>query len=314
MKYSTLIDRLVKLERLKAIEDIEELFEKIAASRLNFCPLPVMTGAKVYRAVPWSEAPVSVEKLSYPPSQYARLGRCNKEGEPVFYCSFNHSSVFVEQKKSDVGATFAVGRWVINSPLQLLLVGMSEDEYFKFNHDHGRNMATIQGYDNFNKKLHAKLRRYFTEKGDRYYPQTVGISRYLQNLEFALEGYAAETLLAYRSVEHPNEGALPLNLSIPTSFVDRYMTLEACEFVKVVAVNEAEIDTEVLQRGNIQGDAIHWEEVEDWDIELNPGEELRAEVIKKSSGSLGWKMTKNDSQLLQPKPFISKVNFFSDNE
>ena len=307
MKDTTLIRNIRQFENTKSIPHAQQQFEEIVATRLKFMPIPTNSMA-VYRAVPWNTPPDQVAKLSYPPENITKRGRCNEDRKPVFYCSLNYPTVYAEQKNLKKGMCFAVGKWIMKKPAQIIFIGLTERELDEFNRSCGRKVD-FKFNDDFNRMIHKKIRRYFSQKGDKYYSQSIAISQYLQSLEFPIEKWAKESILGFISVEHPNKVSLPINFSIPISFVDENMELVQCQYEMVSSVNDHGIEVDIQYFGDIQEDnRIKWRKPNNWPLE--PGKCAFAKVVKGKDDQLIWQVENEKGEILDPSPISSKVDYF----
>ena len=83
-------------------------------------------GNRVFRGVKWDERPNQISKLSYPPGDYARLGRLNRDGQPVFYASCAGPGVFYELR-AEPGCRVAFSTWRVTEPLWMHDLGFHPD-------------------------------------------------------------------------------------------------------------------------------------------------------------------------------------------
>jgi len=80
-----------------------------------------------YRGVVCPERPETVGRISYPPAQFVTsLGRVNRIGRPVFYCSCGAPSVFFELR-AKAGDLIALSTWSLAEPLWMHHLGYHED-------------------------------------------------------------------------------------------------------------------------------------------------------------------------------------------
>jgi hypothetical protein len=81
----------------------------------------------LYRGVPWQQRPSKINQLSYPPvDRVTRLGRVNRIGKPVFYCSRAPEAVFYELRAKE-GDLIALSEWEVTEPLWMHNLGFQED-------------------------------------------------------------------------------------------------------------------------------------------------------------------------------------------
>ncbi|MFS8181784.1 hypothetical protein ACMG4P_09520 [Pseudovibrio denitrificans] len=305
MKLSEFRERFDAFHRQRDPDVALKIFASLAPGiRLNARKFDA--GYSVFRSVPWPELPLTQNKLSYPPTQFARLGRCNAEGEQVFYASHHPSNTFAEQKDLKVGDRFAIGRWTIKQDVFVVLIGFTEHEeqsLIKPVHEKLHNSIS--------KHAHARFRKYFKSKGPDYYPQTSSIARFLMRTRYPgtlsaeLEGN--ETPLAYASVEYPNNEILAVNFAIPKSFVDIHMELTTAEYIEVSSISKDQVNYKVLYATDrISGNGeLCWIEQREW--ALKRGEEIQLAI---SRGDLTWKaIDPKSGQTIEGIPVNETIHF-----
>jgi hypothetical protein len=89
--------------------EIDEIKAKLELFMIGYeieCPI-FDPGAFLYRARAFSPTfnkttGMFRKDLIYPPANITPLGRLNRAGEPVFYCSMSKESVFFEDEPNDV--------------------------------------------------------------------------------------------------------------------------------------------------------------------------------------------------------------------
>jgi hypothetical protein len=81
----------------------------------------------LYRGVVWKRRPTRVDQVSYPPAEkVATLGRVNRVGKSVFYCSRAAPAVFYELKARR-GDLIALSEWGLIEPLWMHNLGYHRD-------------------------------------------------------------------------------------------------------------------------------------------------------------------------------------------
>ena len=89
---------------------------------------PILTaGTPVYRAR-IVDRPTHVRDLSYPPAPPARLGRANREGAPVLYCSAAREGALFEVAPT-LGETVVVVKWTTTESMVVHPVGYSQNVF-----------------------------------------------------------------------------------------------------------------------------------------------------------------------------------------
>ena len=77
-------------------------------------------GTKHHRSVP-----VAIDELWYPPPELAPLGRANRSGSPMFYCSSDPNGAFREIG-AKVGQLAVHAKWVTSAPMLLHDIGYTQ--------------------------------------------------------------------------------------------------------------------------------------------------------------------------------------------
>ncbi|MCG7520552.1 DUF615 domain-containing protein [Ruegeria sp. Ofav3-42] len=198
-------------------------------------------GYSVYRSVPWADLPLESSKLSYPPVEYAKLNRCNLEGQQVLYAANHPSNVFAEQKDLAIGKRFALSKWQLKREAHALLVGFSPKEI---------DTLVIGSHRGFksssDRHAHTIFGKMFRTKGGEYYPNTASIANLLMRIAMPENLGGGECALAYASVEYPNDEVLAVNFTFPKNFVDNHLELVVAEYVEVTSVLDDKVDHKVL--------------------------------------------------------------------
>jgi hypothetical protein len=112
------------------IDDIKERLKPLlvdyAIETPTFDP-----GAFVYRARRLGAAlskskGIKLQDLIYPPSAIAPLGRLNRAGQPVFYCSMHKEAVFFEVQDLKMGDEIVLTYWKIKERAVVNNIGYTE--------------------------------------------------------------------------------------------------------------------------------------------------------------------------------------------
>ena len=80
----------------------------------------------LYRGVRWQERPSTTDQLLYPPIGTASLGRVNRAGMSMFYCSRAAAAVFFELHATQ-GDLIALSEWAITDPLWMHNLGFHQE-------------------------------------------------------------------------------------------------------------------------------------------------------------------------------------------
>lgn len=87
----------------------------------------IRTNNLLYRGVSCPERPSTIERVSYPPAdKITRLGRLNRIGTSMFYCSVASSAVFLELRAKQ-GDKTALSEWEVTEPLWMHNLGYHPD-------------------------------------------------------------------------------------------------------------------------------------------------------------------------------------------
>ncbi len=96
---------------------------------------PIVSAEKlIFRAVKVTQRPVSKRRISYPPPGAVRtIGRCNREGEVMFYGALNQFISCIQELSWQPGDLFAISAWLTTAPMLFNLLGFSTETLTKFN-------------------------------------------------------------------------------------------------------------------------------------------------------------------------------------
>ena len=266
MKLSDIRRRLNEIENINQVELCARKFRSLS-SGLHTYAVKIPKGSVFFRAVPWNELKNDVSWLRYPPKKHTNRGRCNQENQPVFYCSRNYETIFAEQKDDlKLGDLFGVGRWVVNSDFYVVPIGLTEIEGKKI-----RALPENASFSSEHRIIHNKIRKFFINKGDQYYTQSIAISQTLLGFKLPPEYEVVDTAICFRSVEHPNIEKVPLNFVFTTSFFERYFELEKCQYQQVESINDQGVGLTALKKSvEIKGSEIIWKDaVSGWTIDAS---------------------------------------------
>lgn len=126
---STFVD---ELRARASLEDIDALklaiSKRMEGRRVNSFSLK--EGTFVYRARKLSdqfskEKPIQPGNLSYPPAAVCSMGRLNRAGHPVFYCSTSKSPLLYELDAA-AGDEFLLSIWKLRSPALVNNIGYTK--------------------------------------------------------------------------------------------------------------------------------------------------------------------------------------------
>jgi hypothetical protein len=248
------------------------LRSKLGGYRVAFAD--ITTGNLLYRGVPWQQRPSKVKDVSYPPcDRVTKLGRINRIGKPVFYCSLAAHGVFYELRAKR-GDLIALSEWEVVEPVWMHNLGYHEDTLRKMG---AAEIATRSRFINpipNNTKQHEHLRCQlslaFTEdvrEDQNYrYKQSIAINELLfdgaspfpQYLDGPKSNRAAGTV--YPAIRMRGSAD---NVAIWPEFVDSSLRIRSVRYVLVEAADEATSSYTLLTRAistTFHGSDIVWQE------------------------------------------------------
>jgi hypothetical protein len=146
----------------------------------------VPAGTLVYRGVPWLDRPRTIDQLSYPPAEKAKLNRANRPARPMFYASIAAPAVFFELRAKR-GDLIALSEWEIVEPLWMHNLGYERGALAKLGAPDADSRAkvfeVIPNETPHNVNLRRMLSLAFTEdvqQGREFrYKQTIAINELL---------------------------------------------------------------------------------------------------------------------------------------
>jgi hypothetical protein len=94
----------------------------------------IRTDNVLYRGVPWQQRLGTIDDVSYPPAdRVTKLGRVNRIGKPVFYCSRAAPGVFYELRAKR-GDLIALSEWRSPSPSGCTISGITKTHFGGLGH------------------------------------------------------------------------------------------------------------------------------------------------------------------------------------
>lgn len=105
--------------------------------------IPIGNG-RYHRSILYSEKPLCLNELKYPPAEKASLSRANMAGKPVFYCSGDPRSTVFEMKIK-VGDTFVLSKWTCKREIPVLPMGYTSECFVKLKSN--RDCPLVIPYD-----------------------------------------------------------------------------------------------------------------------------------------------------------------------
>jgi hypothetical protein len=193
-------------------------------------------GQKLYRATKHHQTvPRHVDELSAPPlSKITSLGRCNRVGQALFYCSSDNNCV-LEEINPAVDDLVVRATWQTTERMMLHDVGYSSEAFARA----GATRSLPEKYVTFSSTLDDAARLI------RDHIATAFVDRTSKN--YALTAAIAEVHLRSDDIVGVMYPAITLNadcdnLALQPSFVARGMRLVAAEAVRVRAWNKTDPD------------------------------------------------------------------------
>lgn len=132
----------IDAKRLKILNYIEENIDSISIDEIKEWVSKIMIGITfrtplfypgtfVYRARKVDEnfntsTPISLADLKYPPASRTRIGRANREGYPMFYCSMSKEPIFFEIGNLKAGDEIIISSWKTTSSLLVNNIGYTK--------------------------------------------------------------------------------------------------------------------------------------------------------------------------------------------
>lgn len=205
---------------------------------------------RLYRGVRWQERPTTTDQVSYPPANVVtKLGRANRIGQPVFYCSVAGPGVFYELR-AQPGEMIALSEWRLTEPLWMRNLGYHDAALRALGArpSPGPSHLTypIQNETKANARLRYQLSRAFTEDirdGEEYrYQQSIAINELMFDRAEPLPTYPdgprfdrpAGTV--YPAMQMHGEAD---NLMLWPDFVDSSLRVVSVSYVLVEAADAA---------------------------------------------------------------------------
>lgn len=113
-----------------SIDEVKEQLRPLFRGMTIESPIPA-PGAYLYRArkigTDFNKAEgISYRDLIYPPQEIAKLGRLNKDGQSVFYCSFGKEALFYELPKLKAGDELVISFWQTTEEMILNNIGYTQ--------------------------------------------------------------------------------------------------------------------------------------------------------------------------------------------
>ena len=233
----------------------------------------VPTTNRVYRGRVCKERPDLVEELSYPPPEKVkRLGRANREGKPMFYCSLGAFPVFFEIHARE-GEFVALSEWALTEPLWMHNLGYHPDALGRMGAGVSDNriplLNPVPNETNRNNRLRRRMSLAFTQevpKGAEYrYKETIAITELLFDGASPVpnHGPGAPKCEYVAGIVYPavQMRGLADNIAMLPDFTDRYVMIKSVRYLRVEAADREKVSYTFLtlaRADSFAGNTIVW--------------------------------------------------------
>lgn len=246
----------------------------------------VPAGHPFFRGVLCEDQPTTIDRISYPPAErVTKLGRLNRPGTPMFYCSVASAAVFYElrAKKGDL---VALSRWEVAEPLWMHHLGYHQDALRRMGAAdvtmRPRLTNPIPNETKENARLRRQLSLAFTKDirdGEEYrYKQSIAINELLFDdaspLPACRNGPLSSRVAGTVYPAMQMKGTAD-NAAIWPKFVDSSLRIKSVDYASVEAADEARSSYTILTLA--MSHAFHGREII-WRKSLAPESERRRHV------------------------------------
>lgn len=245
---------IAKLENLNyaqaSIEEIRELLEQLTLGFMTNAPR-FEPGVYLHRIRKCSK-PTNIREATYPPKEYATIGRANDEGKPMFYASVGKSVPYSEIYP-EVGDEILLSTWKSTSPMMLNHIGYTDDvkEHLNSNRDLSKqySISDWNPPSEIYAVIYKFLGKHFTLEVNESagYKLTVAIANLLCGGDI-FAGLIFPTVQVFGNSD---------NIVLKPDFVDANLQLVSVEFQRVTHRKGLEVSYQTLDFAN------------DWDAEGN---------------------------------------------
>jgi hypothetical protein len=223
------IDEALRADLSKAsIDDLKRILAPAIEGRLVTVPV-LNAGTPLYRARVTGK-PTHIKDVSYPPASLTRLGRANREGAPVLYCSAAREGALFEVRPR-VGETVVVAKWTTTAPMVVHQVGYSTNAINQLN-----SSRTPESWAVFSEEpggaAHAEITDFLATAFVRVIERDESAEFY------KLSAAIAEMLFAqdmFHGLLYPTIAlaANSDNLAVKPSFADQHLAFVDAEFFQI---------------------------------------------------------------------------------
>jgi hypothetical protein len=211
----------------------------------------IAAGNMLYRGVLHSQPPTTIDEVSYPPAERITvLGRVNRIGKPMFYCSLAGMGVLYELR-AKVGDHFAISEWEVIEPLWMHNLGYHPDALRKLGasandlSNRARHTHPFRDEPRAHFALRRKLSLAFTADvpiGQEYkYKQSIAMNELLFDKADPLPTTGTDTRwdrAAGTVYPAMRMRGVADNLAMLPEFVDSSLRIKSVRFVVVEAADE----------------------------------------------------------------------------
>lgn len=166
-----------------------------------------------YRARIINGKPNLISELSYPPTEYVKFGRANRDQSSIFYCSA-HPLGAITEVRPKINDYMVISKWRMKDNLNINLHTFEESALVYTN---SINKSIISFFCNEFKR---------PSKNDSHYKITAALA------EFFLLCEESHGISYSPATDLQNYGGKCRNFALKTQFVDNYMELNSANFVQ----------------------------------------------------------------------------------
>lgn len=283
--------KIKELERIDLIKaDVDLLKDKITYLLKGFGSVtPILTPEwKLFRGVKCVEKPSNVSQITYPNSKIIKkYQRVNRPGNATFYSSNAREAPFFELDMKP-NEYIAISRWGISEKIIVNNVGYHQESFSQL--DSNRGVPTFgEGYKPttsdliVNKYFANEFTKIVPEGEEHLYKISVAISEKLYGGELHMEiaGDSYKGPMEMSGLMYPTIAmrANSDNIALKPHIVDKYLTLEQVEYIRVDSEHDFKYEVKVIDFANSfhENGTIEWKGRHPHWV-LGPGQELQVSV------------------------------------
>lgn len=228
------IEEALRADLSKAsIDDLKRVLAPAIEGRLVTVPV-LNAGTPLYRARVIGK-PTHIRDVSYPPASLTPLGRVNREGAPVLYCSSAREGALFEVRPRS-GETVVVVKWTTTEPMVVHQVGYSTNALNQL-----KSGRTPESWAVFAEEpggaAHAEITDFLATTFVRVIERDESAEFY------KLSAAIAEMLFAqdmFHGLLYPTVAlsANSDNLAVKPSFADQHLSFVEAEFLQIQKVSD----------------------------------------------------------------------------